>query len=87
METMSDLQQVTEKIKEVIIEKIGVDESLLSPSASLYKNLSIDSLDILEVLAELEKFYRIRIDEEAFENVLTFEDFCNFIFIATSDTD
>ena len=79
---MLSQQQVTEKVKLVLNEKLDLDIDLLPPSASLYKDLSIDSLDLLEVLAELEKIFNIKVDEDDFEKVSTVGELCSLIFKA-----
>ena len=57
---------VFDKIKEIIVEQLSVDESLVTPDTNLMKDLEADSLDAVEIIMAIEEEYGIEIpDEEA----------------------
>ncbi|MBR0598060.1 acyl carrier protein [Sinanaerobacter chloroacetimidivorans] len=61
-----------EKIREIIVEQLGVDESAVTPETSLMKDLEADSLDAVEIIMAIEDEFEIEVpDEEAekFQNV------------------
>lgn len=55
-----------EKIREIIVEQLGVDESAVTPETHLMKDLEADSLDAVEIIMAIEDEFEIEIpDEEA----------------------
>lgn len=72
MNTMIDKSQVAAKIKTIFHEKLGVDESNLTSRATLYDDLGLDSLDVLETLMAIEKEFGIKIGDEDAEKLTTF---------------
>ena len=61
-----------EKIREIIVEQLGVDESAVTMETSLMKDLEADSLDAVEIIMAIEDEFEIEVpDEEAekFQNV------------------
>ena len=63
---------VFEKIKEIIIDQLGVDESEITLETSLTKDLEADSLDAVEIIMAIEEEYGIEIPDEeaeAFESI------------------
>ena len=55
-----------EKIREIIVEQLGVDESMVTMDTNLMKDLEADSLDAVEIIMAIEDVYGIEIpDEEA----------------------
>lgn len=72
MNTMIDKSQVAAKIKTIFHEKLGVDEANLTSRATLYDDLGLDSLDVLETLMAIEKEFGIKIGDEDAEKLTTF---------------
>ena len=60
-----------EKIKEVIIDKLGVDESAITEEAHFVNDLGADSLDTVELIMEFEEEFGIEIPDEEAENITT----------------
>lgn len=61
-----------EKIREIIVEQLGVDESAVTMETSLMKDLEADSLDAVEIIMAIEDEYEIEVpdeDAEKFHNV------------------
>ena len=60
-----------EKVKEVIIDKLGVDESAITEEAHFVNDLGADSLDTVELIMEFEEEFSIEIPDEDAENITT----------------
>lgn len=65
---MSDIAQ---KVKSIIIDKLGVEESEVNPEASFTNDLGADSLDTVELIMEFEKEFNISIPDDQAENIAT----------------
>ena len=70
---------VEAKIKEAIVEKLGVEESKVTPSASFINDLGADSLDTVELIMELEGRFNIQIPDEDQEKIQTVGDAINYV--------
>tara|TARA_E500000331_G_scaffold358211_1_gene423417 strand:+ start:5835 stop:6068 length:234 start_codon:yes stop_codon:yes gene_type:complete len=73
---MSDL---TTKVKAIIIDKLGVDESEVTNNASFTNDLGADSLDTVELIMELEKEFDIQIPDDEAEGIATVGDAIKFV--------
>tara|TARA_B100001142_G_scaffold133213_1_gene134638 strand:+ start:225 stop:455 length:231 start_codon:yes stop_codon:yes gene_type:complete len=60
-----------DKIKEVIIDKLGVEESAITEEAHFVNDLGADSLDTVELIMEFEEEFGIEIPDEDAENITT----------------
>ena len=60
-----------DKVKEVIIDKLGVDESAINEEAHFVNDLGSDSLDTVELIMEFEEEFGIEIPDEDAENITT----------------
>jgi len=65
------MSEISEKVKKIIVDKLGVDESEVSESASFTDDLGADSLDTVELIMEFEKEFDISIPDEKAENIQT----------------
>ncbi|GAA5225237.1 acyl carrier protein [Membranihabitans marinus] len=65
------MSSVAEKVKKIIVDKLGVDESEVTPEASFTNDLGADSLDTVELIMEFEKEFDISIPDEEAENIQT----------------
>ncbi len=70
---------VFEKIRELIIEQLGVDESVVELKTNLMKDLEADSLDAVEIILSIEEEYGIEIPDEEAENLVTVEDLVKYV--------
>lgn len=68
-----------EKIKAVIIDQLGVDESKVTMTASFSDDLGADSLDIVDLIMALEQEFDIEIPDELAEKISTVGDAVNYI--------
>ena len=59
------------RIKEIIIDKLGVEESKLTPDAKFIEDLGADSLDTVELIMQFEEEFDIEISDEDAENLTT----------------
>jgi acyl carrier protein len=66
-----DTQEITKRVTDIIVKKLGVEETQVTPEASFTKDLGADSLDTVEVMLEIEKEFNISIDEADQEKVQT----------------
>lgn len=70
---------VTEKIKEAIIDKLGVEESQITPEASFIDDLGADSLDTVELIMALEEEFDLEIPDEDAEGLTTVKAVIDYI--------
>ena len=62
------------KVKEIVMNKLGVEASQVTPSASFTNDLGADSLDTVELVMEFEKSFNIQIPDEDAEKIGTVND-------------
>ena len=73
------MSDVAEKVKAIIVEKLGVDESEVTNEASFTNDLGADSLDTVELIMEFEKEFDIQIPDDKAEAIATVGDAVSFI--------
>ena len=73
------MSEVEEKVKAIIVDKLGVDESEVTKEASFTNDLGADSLDTVELIMELEKEFDIQIPDDKAEAIATVGDVVTFI--------
>ena len=74
------MSEVADKVKAIIVDKLGVDESEVTETASFTNDLGADSLDTVELIMEFEKAFNITIpDEAASEKISTVGDAISYI--------
>ncbi len=65
------MSDIASRVKKIIVDKLGVDESEVTPEASFTNDLGADSLDTVELIMEFEKEFNISIPDEQAENIST----------------
>ena len=65
------MSSIAERVSKIIVDKLGVDESEVTPDASFTNDLGADSLDTVELIMEFEKEFDISIPDEQAENIQT----------------
>ncbi len=70
---------VDEKVKQIIVEQLGVDEAEVTPSASFVDDLGADSLDQVELIMAFEEAFDIEIPDEDAEKIRTVQDAITYI--------
>ena len=64
-------QEVFERVKEVLTEQLGIDESEIMEDANFQEDLDADSLDLVELIMELEDQFGIKISDEDAQKIQT----------------
>ncbi|MDX1638968.1 MAG: acyl carrier protein [Balneolaceae bacterium] len=72
-------QDVEAKVKSIIIDKLGVDESEVAAEANFTNDLGADSLDTVELIMEFEKEFDISIPDEDAEKIATVGDAVEYL--------
>jgi len=72
-------KEITEKVKQIIAEQLGVEEAEVTPSASFIDDLGADSLDTVELVMALEENFDIEIPDEDAEKIRTVQDAIDYI--------
>jgi len=65
------MENIENKVKAIIIDKLGIEESEITDSASFTNDLGADSLDTVELIMEFEKEFNISIPDEDAEKIGT----------------
>ena len=73
------MEDITSKVKAIIVDKLGVDEGDVVESASFTNDLGADSLDTVELIMEFEKAFDITIPDDVAEKISTVKDAVDFI--------
>jgi acyl carrier protein len=74
-----DTKEIIEKVKQIISEQLGVEESEVTPGASFIDDLGADSLDTVELVMALEEAFDIEIPDEDAEKIRTVQDAIDYI--------
>ena len=70
---------VDEKVKQIIVEQLGVEESEVTPNASFVDDLGADSLDTVELVMAFEEAFDIEIPDEDAEKIRTVQDAIDYV--------
>jgi len=65
------MSEIASKVKSIIVDKLGVEESEVTSEASFTNDLGADSLDTVELIMEFEKEFNISIPDDQAENITT----------------
>ena len=65
------MSEIAQKVKQIIIDKLGVEESEVTPEASFTNDLGAYSLDTVELIMEFEKEFNLSIPDDQAENIST----------------
>ncbi len=72
-------EEIYDKVKEIIVEQLGVAETAVTPEASFIDDLGADSLDIVELIMALEEEFDLEIPDSDAEKVVTVSDVVDYI--------
>ena len=78
------MASVEERVKQIIVEQLGVDEAEVTPTASFVDDLGADSLDIVELVMAFEEAFELEIPDEDAEKITTVKDAVEYIENKTS---
>jgi acyl carrier protein len=73
------MASVEEKVKQIIVEQLGVDEGEVTPNASFVDDLGADSLDTVELVMAFEEAFDLEIPDEDAEKIKTVHDAIEYI--------
>ena len=74
-----DMKQLEEKVKDIIVEELGVERDKLTADASFMEDLGADSLDTVELVMAFEEEFGCEIPDDAAETILTVGDAVKFL--------
>lgn len=72
-------EDIASKVKAIIVDKLGVEESQVKPEASFTNDLGADSLDTVELIMEFEKEFGLSIPDDQAEKIATVGDAIAYI--------
>ena len=73
------MASVSERLRKIIVDQLGVDESEVVPSASFVEDLNADSLDLVELIMSLEEEFKLQISDEDAEKITTVQEADDYI--------
>jgi acyl carrier protein len=73
------MSDVAERVKKIVVEHLGVEESKVTETASFIDDLGADSLDTVELVMAFEEEFGCEIPDDAAEKILTVKDAIDFI--------
>ena len=73
------MSDVLAKVKKVVVDRLGVDEAAVTMEASFKDDLGADSLDVVELVMELEDEFDLEISDEAAEKITTVGEVVKYI--------
>src|SRR6185312_825349 len=68
------MSEISDKLKKIVVEHLGVEESKVTPEASFIDDLGADSLDTVELVMAFEEAFGVQIPEDAAEKISTVKD-------------
>ena len=82
---MTDIKEMEEKVKDIIVEELGVEREKLADDASFMEELGADSLDTVELVMAFEKEFDIDIPDEEAEKLRTVGDAMKYLHEKVGD--
>ena len=73
------MSEISERVKAIIVDKLGVSDAEVTPEATFQQDLGADSLDTVELIMEFEKEFGISIPDDQSEKIQTVGDAIKFI--------
>lgn len=73
------MASVEERLREIVIDQLGVNEEEVTSEASFQEDLGADSLDVVELVMQIEEEWGLEIPDEDAERIQTFQDALNYI--------
>jgi acyl carrier protein len=76
---MADQNQIESKVKDIIVEQLGVNADQVTPEAKFIEDLGADSLDTVELIMALEEEFNIEVPDEEAEKLVSVGDVTKYI--------
>ncbi|BCL81410.1 acyl carrier protein [Ktedonobacteria bacterium brp13] len=73
------MASIHDRLKKIIVDQLGVDESEVVPTASFVEDLNADSLDLVELIMSLEEEFGLQISDEDAEKITTVQEADDYI--------
>lgn len=73
------MSEIAERVKQIIVDHMGVSESEVTPEATFQQDLGADSLDTVELIMDFEKEFGIQIPDDQEESIQTVQDAIDYI--------
>jgi acyl carrier protein len=73
------MADVLERVTKIVVDRLGVDETEVTPTASFKEDLGADSLDVVELVMQLEDEFEMEISDEEAEKIATVGDAVTYI--------
>ncbi|NLY40536.1 MAG: acyl carrier protein [Desulfovibrionales bacterium] len=70
---------IEQKVKELVVDQLGVSPDEVKPESSFVESLGADSLDLTELIMAMEEEFDIEIEDEDAQKILTVQDAINYI--------
>lgn len=70
---------IFEKIKKIISSKTGINKDTITLESAITDDLSLDSIEIFEILSEIEDKFSIEVEEEAYDSIKTVQDLVSYV--------
>jgi len=80
MNVLMQKDEIVNKINQLLIEEIEIDEDQIRPQADLKKDMGIDSLDFVDLFVIIENNFGFKMKAEEMTDVKTLQDFYNYLF-------
>ncbi|MGH9475242.1 MAG: acyl carrier protein [Terriglobales bacterium] len=71
--------EIEEKVRQIVVEKLGVEPAEVTPTASFVEDLGADSLDLVELVMEFETAFEVQIPDEDTEKIRRVQDAIDYI--------
>jgi acyl carrier protein len=81
------MSKIADRVKKIIAEQLGVEESKVVPEASFVEDLGADSLDTVELVMALEEHFETEIPDEDAQKILTVKDAIDYVTARTVTED
>ena len=72
-------EEIFDKLKELVVDQLGVEEDEVTMEASMQDDLGADSLDLVDLLMSVEEEFGVKVADEDLENIKTVGDIVNYI--------
>ena len=72
-------EEIFDKLKELVVDQLGVEEDEVTMEASMQDDLGADSLDLVDLVMSVEEEFGVKVADEDLENINTVGDIVNYI--------
>ena len=79
-------EEITEKINEFLVDEFEVDAAIIRPEAPLKETLELDSLDYVDLVVILEGNFNIKVKQEDFTTIRTFQNLYDYVISKTQQS-